>query len=266
MKTGSLTSGAVNLQTARQSSNMQTDPVSKNIQNRIANMREQLQTISADESMSAEDKMKKRQEIQREISNLNQQLRQHEIEQRKEQQAKKQPAEDFPKPRIKSGKRRSGLSQASMQAMISADSAMKQASVQGSVSSAMDGRAGVLKAEIKQDAGRDNSDKKAELAEVEQKSMDADASQMSTLADANKAVEAAAREDAENAEADGKTGKTDSKSAGKNKKAEKNDKKVQKSEIDAEHNDAKTAASDTETPNTQPTPKGTTGNTVDIRL
>ena len=39
--------------------------------------------------------MKKRQEIQQEITNLNQQLRQHQIEQRKEQQSKKSSMDDM---------------------------------------------------------------------------------------------------------------------------------------------------------------------------
>ena len=62
------------------------DSVSKNIQNQIANAQQKLQDLSSNEEMSLEDKMKKRQEIQQEINNLNQQLRQHQIEQRKEQQ------------------------------------------------------------------------------------------------------------------------------------------------------------------------------------
>ena len=59
------------------------DSVSKNIQNQIANAQQKLQDLSSNEEMSLEDKMKKRQEIQQEINNLNQQLRQHQIEQRK---------------------------------------------------------------------------------------------------------------------------------------------------------------------------------------
>ena len=62
---------------------MATDSVSKNIQNQIANAQNQLQELSANENMSAEEKMKKRQEIQQQITDLNNQLRQHQIEQRK---------------------------------------------------------------------------------------------------------------------------------------------------------------------------------------
>lgn len=64
------------------------DPISKNIQNQIANAQQKLQDLSSNEEMTLEDKMKKRQEIQREIASLNQQLRKHQIELKREQQSK----------------------------------------------------------------------------------------------------------------------------------------------------------------------------------
>ena len=71
------------------------DSVSKNIQNQIANAQKQLQELSSNKEMSIEEKMKKRQEIQQQIADLNNQLRQHQIEQRKEQQAKKSSMDDM---------------------------------------------------------------------------------------------------------------------------------------------------------------------------
>ena len=68
------------------------DAVSKGIQQQIANAQKRLQEISSDDTLSMEEKMKKRQEIQQEITNLNQQLRQHEMEMRKEQQAQQRAA------------------------------------------------------------------------------------------------------------------------------------------------------------------------------
>ena len=136
------------------------DSVSKNIQNQIANAQQKLQDLSSNEELSLEDKMKKRQEIQQEITNLNQQLRQHQIEQRKEQQSKKSSMDDMVAgTKNTSAKKGTGLSQAGMRAMISADSSMKQAKVQGSMATQMEGRAGVLESEIKQDAGKGNRKK-----------------------------------------------------------------------------------------------------------
>jgi hypothetical protein len=63
--------------------------------------------------MSLEDKMKKRQEIQQEIADLNNQLRQHQIEQRKEQQSKGLSMDDMlggNRTVAKSGNKGSGLS------------------------------------------------------------------------------------------------------------------------------------------------------------
>lgn len=212
-------SGA-NTQAAQIGMNQAMDSYSKNIQNQIANAQKQLQELSSNEEMTLEEKMKKRQEIQQQISDLNMQLRQHQIEQRKEQQSKGASMDDMlggNRTVAKSGNKGSGLSQASMQAMISADSSMKQAKVQGSVATQMQGRANVLKAEIKQSGSTEA--KEAELADLEQKAVNATASQMNTLAEANKAVsEAAAAERTEKktsdakeekeAQAEGKTEKT----------------------------------------------------------
>lgn len=100
-----------------------------------------------------------------------------------------------------SKKKDTGLSQASMQAMICADSSMKQAKVQGSMATQIQGRASVLESEIKQDAGKGNTEKKEEeLAELQAKAQSATAAQMSTLIDANKSVEEAAKADNSNTE------------------------------------------------------------------
>ena len=162
------------------------DSVSKNIQNQIANAQQKLQDLSSNEELSLEDKMKKRQEIQQEITNLNQQLRQHQIEQRKEQQSKKSSMDDMVAgTKNTSAKKGTSLSQAGMRAMISADSSMKQAKVQGSMATQMEGRAGVLESEIKQDAGKGNTEKKEEeLADLQAKAQSATASQTDNRTDA----------------------------------------------------------------------------------
>lgn len=175
------------------------DSVSKNIQNQISNAQKQLQELSANKDTSIEEKMKKRQEIQQQINELNQQLRQHQMEQRKEQRAKKSSMDDMlggnKKVSSKTERQGNGLSQASMKAMISADSAMTQAKVQGSVAMRMDGRAGVLETEIKLDMARgdDVTKKKEELAEVQKKAMTAESAQMNNLADVNMELEEEAK-------------------------------------------------------------------------
>ena len=191
------TNGA-NTQMVQMGMNQAADSYSKNIQNQIANAQKQLQELSSNEDMTLEEKMKKRQEIQQQISDLNMQLRQHQIEQRKEkQQAKGSSMDDMlggtgNTGSAKAGNKNTGLSQASMTAMISADTSIKQAKVQGSVATSMEGRAGVLESEIKNNHGADVTKKKEELADVTQKAQAATVSQMNTLAEANKAMEEAA--------------------------------------------------------------------------
>lgn len=79
--------------------------------------------------------------------------------------------------------------------MISADSSMKQAKVQGSMATQMEGRAGVLESEIKQDAGKAIPKERRRTGRFAGKAQSATASQMSSLSDANKSMEEAAKAD-----------------------------------------------------------------------
>lgn len=177
------------------------DSVGKSIQNQITNAQKRLQEISSNEEMSLEERMQKRQEIQQQINDLNNQLRQHQIELRKEkQQAKGSSMEEMLRGNKKEGSSRKnsqsgGLSQVSMKAIISADATMEEANIQGSVAAKLEGRAGVLQQEIKLDAARggDTKAKEKELAEVEQKASNAAASQINSLGEANKEMEEAAK-------------------------------------------------------------------------
>ena len=196
--------GAAQAGTTLRNGGMQSDSYTKNIQRQIADAQQKLQDLSSNEEFSLEDKMKKRQEIQQEITNLNQQLRQHQMEQRREQQSQKSSSMDdmIAGTKHTSAKKGTGLSQASMQAIISADTSMKQANVQGSVAAGLKGRAEVLESEIRQDAGKGNTEKKEqELADIQGKVQSATAQQMSMVARANQEVEEAAKVDsAENTE------------------------------------------------------------------
>lgn len=179
-----------------------SDQESKNLQRQITEKQKQLQELSTNQELSVEEKMKKRQDIQKEITELNNQLRQHQIELRKEQQQAKGSAMDDmlggnrKAKAPESSQQEAGLSQAGMKAMLTADSAMDQAQVKGSVAADMEGKAGVLDMEIKMDAARgQNVEKKQEeLAEVEKRAQAAIASQASSLAQASASMEEAAKE------------------------------------------------------------------------
>ena len=203
----------VNTQMGQMGMNQAADAYSRNIQKQIAEAQKQLQELSSNEDMTLEEKMKKRQEIQQKINDLNMQLKQHQIEQRREsqshsekQQTKSSSMSDTLNGTSKAESKNTGLSQARMTAMISAGSSIKQAKIQGGVATEMKGKAGVLDSEIKLDKvrGNDTQAKKEELAEVEQKAQAAATLQLSSLADASRTMKEAAR-------ADSKTDKTDNK-------------------------------------------------------
>ena len=168
---------------------MKTDSFSKNIQNQIANAQKQLQELSANETMNVEEKMKKRQEIQQQINDLNNQLRQHQIEQRKEKQQAKMISNDNVV-NSKNKSQSSGLSQLSMTAMISAESAISTARAQNSVATKLETRTGVLETEIKLDASRGGNveSKMEELAEVKQRVSEIKLGQTENLADVNNQI------------------------------------------------------------------------------
>ncbi|MBR5800155.1 MAG: FlxA-like family protein [Lachnospiraceae bacterium] len=243
-----------NTQIGRMNGMQANDAVSKNIQSQIVNAQKQLQELSANKEMSMEEKMKKRQEIQQQITDLNNQLRQHQMEQRKEKQQPKGSAmEDLfggsKNVTPKAGKKSSGLSLASMTAIISADSAMAQAQIQGSVSGQMEGKAGVLEAEIKLDSARggDVEKKKEELAEVQEKASEAETAQLNTLSDANKKLEEAAKADRQAEKTDDKDKKTDKKTAVSNEKEDKVVEDIEQTKIADITENAEEPTSDTVT-------------------
>lgn len=84
-----------------------------------------------------------------------------------------------------------------MQAIISASSAMTMVQRQGSVATSMKGREGILETEIKLDSARGGNveKKQEELEEVQKKLTQVQTTQMDTLSDANKQLEEARRED-----------------------------------------------------------------------
>ena len=181
--------------------NIGSDATSKNLQSQIANAQKQMQELSSNKEMSPEAKMEKRKEIQEQINELQNQLRQHQIEQRKENlQRSTYSMEDMlggSRQNSQPSASGSGMSSGSMQAILSADSAMTQVKAQGSARSQMKGKAEVLKAEIKQDGARgDNVEKKQkQLAEIEAKAQKLETAQMNAIADVNKKLSEATQED-----------------------------------------------------------------------
>lgn len=179
------------------------DPVAKGIQDKINQAQKELQELNGKQGMPPEVKQKKRQELQKEINDLTMQLRQHEMEEKMKEREERRQAEDNPLglPENQKTARKDlrpgvemGISAAGMEALISADGARKTADTQGSVAQRMEGKAGVLEAEIKMDSARngDTSSKQEQLADVNAKAQAAQTAQMSSLRKAGEELEKAA--------------------------------------------------------------------------
>lgn len=212
MKISGATGTGGNLQAQRAGRNGGEDAFSKNIQQQLANLNQQLQQLSSNKNMTPEEKMKKRQEIQQEIVNLNQQLRQHQMEIKREQQAAQTEALSAgsrEEERIRAQDRKGGMSLAGMAAMIGADSSIKQAKAQGGVAASLEGRARVLESEIKQDAGRgvDVTKKQEGLADLTHRGQNAAMAQAQMMADASQNMEEVEKADAKKRVQEGADGK-----------------------------------------------------------
>lgn len=235
----------------------QMDTESKNLQQQIERLQNNLKELSANADMPADTKMKKRQEIQKQISELQIQLRQHQIDVQREAREKKNEKSSFDdltgtkNQEKQNGSPDVGISTGSMTTMISADVSLKQADIHGSVAQKMENRANVLKQEIKLDSSRggDTSRKEAELADVEATSKKAASSQLTSLAEAGEELKNAS-------EKDNTTDRTEDK--------EKEEKSVSGVEKDSE-NPGETV-SDTSDAETVETPASYGYHPVDVKL
>ena len=153
--------GAMNSQTEAAATDFET----KSFQNKIASAQTQLQKLSANNEMSSEEKAKKRQEIQKQIMELNNMLRERKAELRREKQQKAAEAEEgnngegtLPgqqgKPEtvhIESNTSSSpGISSRHMKSVISADAAIDKAELADNISNELENRVQVLQGEIRQ--------------------------------------------------------------------------------------------------------------------
>lgn len=167
------------------------DSESKNLQNQIVGEQKRLKELTVNNELNAEEKTKKRKEIQKQITELNNKLRQHQVQQRREQQEKEKNRKDMSlgeKDESQEEERSSekGMWQTGMKAIVSADSAISQAKAQENVSMIIDSKVRVLQGEIKQDTGRgkDTKMKQKELENLEDKAIRVKAAKMEILADA----------------------------------------------------------------------------------
>lgn len=164
------------------------DAYSKGIMKEIENIRQQMQELSQNDSMSMEEKMKKKQQMQQRINELNNELRKHQIELRKQKQESGAVKNDMsPEPAENSSKGNAkgtsdNLSAGNLQAIISADASMEISKAGRRAADGLKATAKVLKGEIKADGGRGNMEaKQKQLQEVEERAEHATASQIKQM-------------------------------------------------------------------------------------
>ncbi len=226
MKVGAVGSSQ-GIQQPEMAGGRQNDPVAKGIQDKINQAQKELQELSSKQDMPPKAKQEKRQELQQEINDLTMQLRQHEMQEKIKEREEKRQGKDNPLglPEYQDNVRKDsrpgvemGISAAGMEALISADGAQKVADAHGSVAQRMEGKAGVLEAEMKMDGARgmDTSSKQNQLADVNSKAQAAQTAQMSKLQDAGEKLEHAA----EDGTIQGETQKQDEKRTGSKEDAD----------------------------------------------
>lgn len=201
----------VSMQTGQTGITQEIDAVSKSLKNQIETAQNELQQLSSNDEMSMEEKMEKRKELQRQINDLNYQLKQRQMEQRRasreqesrdsvmeeegiraDQQASNEQASD----ERASDEQTAVLSDKSVYAIISADASMSHAEVEGRVIAKMEGKASVLESEMKLDTARGQSveRKEKELTDMQQRANAVSASRMKKLGEANQVMKKAAKE------------------------------------------------------------------------
>ncbi len=210
----------------------QIDHVSRNIEKKISNVQRQMQGLSSKEEFSADEKVKKRQELRQEMSKLNTQLRQRQTmtEQEKKRETLVLEAEqekqngsaaalsqetggraeetkgsegskavDSGKSAADSEKKEanSGKSAAASQALVTSGVSMEQVETQGKVIAKIDRGIAILKSEIRQDEarGEDTRRKEEELERAEKRAERAAQFREAVIKEARQELKAAERTD-----------------------------------------------------------------------
>lgn len=164
-----------------------TDTEAKSIQNQIASKQQNLNRLSSDAEMSDEEKVKERQEIQKQIAELNRKLRMLQMEKKeemkeseKEQEQKadliqnpaKEVIHDDKDEKVAEQKEKPAFSPVGIQKMLEAGALLQKEQIQQNTEHKKELSENVLSTEIKLDEmyGSDTSEKKEKLASMKQKS------------------------------------------------------------------------------------------------
>lgn len=200
-------------QSVQMNSTRTADIKSKGLQNQITAAQQQLQKLSSDQDLTVEEKKQKRQEVQQQITELNRELRQRQMELRKEQ-AEKQNSEDMKKQEAdkerrsketirqttkeektvdddkKASTEKPVVPQKGIEAVISAETAQKQAMAQHRVMITLEGKLNAIQGEINQEAklGHDTKHEEEVLADMKKRVSNTSRVQIRLLSDASRKI------------------------------------------------------------------------------
>lgn len=177
------------------------DPVIKNAQSQIEELRKQLQQLAENKDMDPKTKTEKKQQIQQQISDLTAQIRQRQNEMRREKQASAKARADAPREEAKneSAGVSGGFSKNAAGALISASNALDNADALSGLNAKLSGRARELSAEIETDLkrGADVTAKQAELDKVNKGVKNTASAAAKVLSEADERLENASDEEKE---------------------------------------------------------------------
>ena len=146
-------------------STVSDDPQIKNLQSQIAELQKQIQSLAENEDMDPKAKSEKKQELQKQIADLNTQIRQRRIEAQKERQAASKTAETKSEPR----KFKDGFDEHDTITLLAASSSLERSKTVGAVIKKGEGNARILTTQIEIDKSRgaDTTAKEKELEKIE---------------------------------------------------------------------------------------------------
>lgn len=177
------------------------DPVIKNAQSQIEELRKQLQQLAENKDMDPKTKTEKKQQIQQQISDLTAQIRQRQNEMRREKQASAKARAETPREEAKneSAGVSGGFSKNAAGALISASNALDSADALSGLNAKLSGRARELNAEIETDLkrGADVTAKQAELDKVNKGVKNTASAAADVLSEAGETLENAADKEKE---------------------------------------------------------------------
>lgn len=170
-----------NIQNVTTTAKSMVEKESRSLQNQLLNKEQRLRSLSSDAEMTEAEKAKERQEVQKQIQELNRKLRLLQME--KEEESRKAAKEQEKKAR-EAEQKKTGESEAdkehaeeitmenpsvqNIQKVLASDSAVQQSRVQESVTTRQDAKIRVLETEIKADKlyGADTTAKREELSSL----------------------------------------------------------------------------------------------------